>query len=69
MRHCNICGNKFASTNFYPGRNACKDCHAAAVRANRAARLDYYRAYDTARRREPERAAMLVEYKREARRG
>ncbi|CAB4176865.1 hypothetical protein UFOVP1672_51 [uncultured Caudovirales phage] len=38
--------------------NGCKECIKARARANRAARLDYYREYDRSRAWEPERVAI-----------
>lgn len=40
----------------------CKDCHKAAVKANRAENLERYRAFDRARSHDPERVRARQEY-------
>jgi hypothetical protein len=61
---CIKCGETKPLESFYKhpmmhdGRlNKCAECIKADVRANRAARIDYYRAYDRARANEPHRKA------------
>lgn len=61
---CTKCGEVKPLDAFYKhpmmhdGRlSKCADCTKAAVRANRAARIEYYRAYDRARANEPSRKA------------
>lgn len=50
MNTCTICGKNSDAVDFYKGVNCrCKECHKAAIRANRAAKQDYYRAYDKMR--------------------
>ena len=47
---CTICSVALSSENTYRGvTSRCRACHKAAVQANRAAKVDYYRAYDAAR--------------------
>ena len=47
---CKDCGAASSQIPFYSGvTNRCAECHKARVRANRAARADYYRAYDAKR--------------------
>ena len=47
---CTICGTDSDASVFYSGMNTrCKECHKAKVRENRAAKADYYRAYDAER--------------------
>ena len=68
FRACTKCGEEKPLTSFYKhpfaaqGRDsACAECRKAAVRANRAARLEYYRAYDRERNKSPERMEARVE--------
>lgn len=54
---CRKCGETKALTEFYAAKTGridtvCKECRKAGVRANRASKLDYYRAYDRKRFRE-----------------
>ena len=42
----------------------CIECTKADARANRAARLEYYRAYDRSRNRDPDRVAARADYQR-----
>jgi len=56
MKHCFKCGAEKPLTEFYKhpkmkdGRvNKCKECNKKDVRENRAAKVDYYRAYDANR--------------------
>jgi hypothetical protein len=47
---CKICGTTSDASEFYAGvSNRCKECHKAKVSENRAAKVDYYRAYDAKR--------------------
>lgn len=48
---CKLCGaTPEDGAEFYRGvTSRCKPCHRDAVRANRAAKVDYYRAYDAQR--------------------
>lgn len=60
---CNICGDAKPPEAFYAGVKArCKECHKAAMRANRAEKIDYYRAYDRSRNDEPKRVAARKAY-------
>lgn len=61
---CTTCGETKPMDAFYKhpmmadGRlSRCAECTKAAVRANRTARLEYYRAYDRQRAKEPSRMA------------
>lgn len=45
--------------------NKCKACTKADVRANRAARIEYYRAYDRQRAKQPHRVEARVEWQKE----
>lgn len=69
MRACTKCGEEKPLTSFYKhpfaaqGRDStCAECRKAIVRANRAARIEYYRAYDRSRAKEPHRVQARVEY-------
>lgn len=55
---CNICQGDLPPTEFYNGvKSRCRECHKMACRANRLAKIDYYRWYDRKRHRDsPERA-------------
>lgn len=49
-RTCNICGTNSDVSEFYRGvTSRCKECHKTRVRENRAANVEYYRAYDAMR--------------------
>tara|TARA_R100001244_G_scaffold2541_1_gene3952 strand:+ start:18050 stop:18547 length:498 start_codon:yes stop_codon:yes gene_type:complete len=59
MWTCKLCGEQKPQDQFYAGvKSRCKECHKAAVRANRAERIDYYRTYDRARADEPNRVEL-----------
>jgi hypothetical protein len=70
MRACTKCGiTKPLETGFYKHSFAqggyqtkCIECAKADVRANRAARLEYYRAYDRQRAKSPHRVEARLEY-------
>ena len=69
MRVCTKCGVEKPLDDYYRhpfGRDGyqtkCADCTKSDVRANRAARLEYYRAYDRSRARQPDRVAARVDY-------
>lgn len=50
---CKKCGEEKLESAFYASnRGACRECVKSAVRANRAANLDYYQSYDRLRYRE-----------------
>lgn len=68
MRICKRCSLSKAEGDFYANDNSCKGCRCARVRANRLSRVGYYRSYDRARNKEPERAAMFIEKTRRMRR-
>lgn len=60
---CKACGASKSADEFYPSnKSKCKECVKAVVRANRAAKVDYYRAYDRARADLPERVAARAAY-------
>jgi hypothetical protein len=54
MTHtCKICGVTSDVAEFYERVNSrCKECHKAKARENRAAKADYYKAYDARRYQE-----------------
>lgn len=62
MKSCTTCHKELPESEFYPRTNKCKDCTKAGVRANRAARVDYYRGYDRARAMRPDRVTARQEY-------
>lgn len=71
MRTCTKCGLSKPLELFYKhpftkdGRQAkCAECTKADVRANRAARIEYYRAYDRQRAKQPDRVQARTEYNR-----
>lgn len=45
---CNLC-EKECGVEFYPADRTCKECRKAKVRANRAGKAEYYKAYDRER--------------------
>lgn len=50
MLHCKVCKFVKDDNEFYKSnQSTCKDCVRAAVSRNRAANIEYYRAYDRAR--------------------
>lgn len=55
---CVKCSADKAPTDFYPKQRKCKACTCAAVRANRAAKVEQYRAYEARRASEPKRRAL-----------
>lgn len=59
IRTCNLCGVGSDQADFYAGvTSRCKECHKREVRKNRAANVEYYRAYDAKRFQEqPQRRA------------
>lgn len=50
------------SVDFYANDKKCKDCRKAMVKANRLAKLDYYKEYDKKRASDPERVAARKAY-------
>jgi hypothetical protein len=46
---CPRCNGSKPSQDFYAGDRTCKECRKAAVRKNRADKLEYYRSYDAMR--------------------
>lgn len=69
LRTCNKCGKEKPLDAFYKhpfaplGRAArCKECTKAAVRENRRERIEYYRAYDRQRAKQPDRVNARAEY-------
>src|SRR4051812_29720969 len=69
MRACSKCGAEKPIDAFYRhpmGRgghmSSCIECAKMAVRANRAERIEYYRAYDRTRAKEPHRAQARADY-------
>jgi hypothetical protein len=50
MNTCKLCGATSDEKQFYCGvTSRCAECHRAKVRENRAANVEYYRAYDAER--------------------
>ena len=69
VKICNKCGGVFDLSCFYVhpaglhGRGpACKECTKAGVRANRAAKIEQYRAYDASRSMRQDRVAAREAY-------
>lgn len=63
MPVCNHCQTEKPSTDFYQSiATHCKVCWRARVKANRAAKLDQYRAYDRERSKRPDRVAARDRY-------
>lgn len=62
MQTCRSCSTVKALDAFYANDRTCKECRKAMVRANRAAKIDYYRAHDRARANQPERVAARQAY-------
>lgn len=49
MQLCKRCQHEKPVAEFYKSDNTCKECRKALVRANRAAKIEYYREYDKKR--------------------
>ena len=69
MLTCSTCGELKPLDQFYGHpfgkhrkQSKCMECTKAAVRANRAARIEYYRAYDRQRAKHPHRVEARAEY-------
>lgn len=67
MRACTKCGEQKPLDQFYGNSRggvlpACIECTKAAVRANRAERINYYRAYDRTRAKQPNRVQARADY-------
>jgi hypothetical protein len=72
MKCCKDCGVQKPLSDFYAAPSmsdghaaACKDCYKKAVKANRAAKLEKYQAYDRARTDDPDRVALRARIKAE----
>lgn len=61
---CVRCSTEKAPDVFYDNDRTCKECRKAMVRANRAKKLDYYRAYDRSRANHPDRIAARRAYQK-----
>lgn len=59
---CTKCGEAKPGYEFYPNTNKCKGCTCAAVRANRCAKLEYYREFDRKRNMLPHRVVARQMY-------
>lgn len=59
-KSCKRCGVSKPHSDYYKDDRTCKPCRCEAVRANRLAKRDYYRAYDVQRTKTPERIAHLL---------
>lgn len=64
---CTQCGIEQRTMDFYRSgkggfMSACKTCHRANVKANRAANIEYYREFDRERSNLPHRVAARAEY-------
>jgi len=64
MKECKKCGDEKPENQFYANDKSCKECRKAAVRANRAAKIDYYREYDRKRANRPDRVAARKAYQK-----
>lgn len=64
MKTCTECQASLTAEQFYRGCSKCKECTKAAVRRNRAGKLDYYRKYDRVRNMLPDRVLAREEYAR-----
>jgi hypothetical protein len=61
---CNTCLTDWPADAFYASnRTKCKECTKAAVRANRAAKIEHYQEYDRMRGSMPHRVAARAEYR------
>ena len=61
--HCKHCNTTKATADFYAGnKTRCKECVCASVRANRLAKIDYYRSYDKMRAARPDRVSARAAY-------
>ena len=61
---CKTCLTDKPTDGFYKGQKSkCKDCTKAAVKANRLANLEHYRAFDKARASMPHRVAARAAYR------
>lgn len=60
---CKICNSIKDAADFYSSNQSrCKECIKKSVRANRASKIDHYRAFDRARASMPHRVAARKEY-------
>lgn len=62
MKVCRKCERELDDGEFYAGCNHCKECKRAAVRENRKANADYYRAYDYGRAMREDRVEARKQY-------
>lgn len=62
MNTCVKCNQEKEHTEFYFGDKTCKVCRRAMAKANREAKLDYYREKDKARANNPDRVAARKAY-------
>lgn len=58
------CGQVKSLDEFYYKVNVCKECHKARIKARRAERADYYKAFDRDRANNPDRVAARAAYKK-----
>ena len=66
MKTCKKCETAKDQADFYARQNICKECTKTRARANRAARLEYYRAYDRERSSQAKRVKARAEYAKTA---
>lgn len=59
---CKKCDTQKTNSEFYLRDATCKECRKAAVRANRSANIEHYRAYDRTRANNSDRALARKEY-------
>lgn len=59
---CIACHEMLDADQYYPRTNKCKVCTRVAVKANRAANIDYYRTYDRRRASDPKRVNQRIEH-------
>lgn len=62
MKACNKCDQLKDESEYYAKHSTCKECVKERVRANRAAKLEYYRERDRLRANKPKRVAARAAY-------
>ena len=62
MPCCVKCEASKSTHDFYASDSTCKECRKKCIRANRAAKIEYYRQYDRMRNMRPDRIAARKSY-------